>query len=186
MNKDTKMIITTAVSLFLICAVAAGLLGVVNNITAPQISANSIETANESRKEVLSSADNFTEQTLDDGTVYYTGEAGGNVVGYVFTVSGKGYGGEIELMVGVNTDGAVTGLSILSIDETPGLGMNAKKDSFINQYIGKSGELTVVKNTTPGDSEILAITSATITSKAVTSAVNDALSLYKTVTGQEG
>ena len=64
--------------------------------------------------------------------------------------------------------------------------MNAKKESFISQFTGKSGKLSVVKNKTPGDSEILAITSATVTSKALTNAVNDALTLYTRVSGQEG
>lgn len=185
-KKDIRDILKTAISLFLICAVAAGLLAAVNSVTSPKIAANAAETENEARKGVLSAAEDFEEKTLDDGTVYYEGTAGGNTVGYVFTVSSAGYGGEIKLTVGVNSDGAVTGLTVLSINETPGLGMNAKKESFISQYIGKSGNLSVVKNQTPGDGEILAITSATITSKAVTNAVNDALSLFTRVSGQEG
>lgn len=187
MNKrDIRDIFKTAISLFVICAVAAGLLAAVNSVTESKIAANAAETANEARKGVLPAADNFEEKTLDDGTVYYKGTSDGETSGYVFTVSSSGYGGEIELTVGINSDGAVTGLTILSINETPGLGMNAKKDSFISQYIDKSGSLSVVKNKTPGNSEILAITSATVTSKAVTNAVNNALSLYSRVTGQEG
>ncbi len=154
-------------------------------MTEPQIAANAAATANEARKGALPAAENFAEKTLDDGTVYYEGESGGETAGYVFTVSSAGYGGEIELTVGINSDGAVTGLTILSINETPGLGMNAKKDSFISQFLGKSGKLSVVKNKTPANGEILAITSATVTSKAVTNAVNDALSLYSRVSGQE-
>ena len=187
MNKrDIRDIFKTAISLFVICAVAAGLLAAVNSVTESKIAANAAETANEARKGVLPAADNFEEKTLDDGTVYCKGTSDGETSGYVFTVSSSGYGGEIELTVGINSDGAVTGLTILSINETPGLGMNAKKDSFISQYIDKSGSLSVVKNKTPGNSEILAITSATVTSKAVTNAVNNALSLYSRVTGQEG
>lgn len=185
-KRDIKDILKTAISLFLICAVAAGLLAAVNSVTAPKITANAEKTENEARKGVLPEAESFEEKTLEDGTVYYEGIANGTAAGYVFTVSSAGYGGEIKLTVGVNSEGAVTGLTILSINETPGLGMNAKKESFISQYIGKSGNLSVVKNQTPGDSEILAITSATVTSKAVTSAVNDALTLFARVTEQEG
>lgn len=185
-KKDIRDIFKTAISLFLICAIAAGLLAAVNSVTAPKISANSAETENEARKAVLPGSTDFEEKKLDDGTVYFVGSSGTEQTGYVFTVSSSGYGGEIKLTVGVDNDGAVTGLTILSINETPGLGMNAKKDSFISQFIGKSGKLSVVKNQTPGDSEILAITSATVTSKAVTTAVNNALELYSRVSGQEG
>ena len=99
-------------------------------------------------------------------------------MGYVFTTAAKGYGGDVEIMTGVDAEGKITGISILSIEETPGLGMNAKKDSFKDQYKGKSGELAVNKD----GGEIVAITSATITSRAVTSAVNQALALYAAVT----
>lgn len=185
-KKDMRDIVKTAISLFLICAVAAGLLAAVNSVTAPKIAANAAQAENEARKGVLPAAEDFAEKTLDDGTVYYEGAAEGKTVGYVFTVSSAGYGGEIKLTVGINSDGAITGLTILSINETPGLGMNAKKESFISQFTGKSGKLSVVKNKTPGDGEILAIASATITSKALTNAVNDALTLYTRVSGQEG
>jgi len=87
-------------------------------------------------------------------------------------------------MVGIDTSGKVTGVSILSISETAGLGMNAKNESFINQYIGKSGTIGVSKNGA-SDTEIQALTGATITSKAVTSAVNTALSLYSQIGGEK-
>ena len=197
-KKDMRDIVKTAISLFLICAVAAGLLAAVGrldlqllalfagDLPALQVEEPQGQAENEARKGVLPAAEDFAEKTLDDGTVYYEGTAEGNTVGYVFTVSSAGYGGEIKLTVGINSDGAVTGLTILSINETPGLGMNAKKEAFISQFTGKSGKLSVVKNKTPGDGEILAITSATITSKALTNAVNDALTLYTRVSGQEG
>ena len=115
---------------------------------------------------------------------YYEGTASGDTIGYVFKTSAKGYGGDIDLMVGIDTSGKVTGVSILSISETAGLGMNAKNESFINQYIGKSGTIGVSKNGT-SDTEIQALTGATITSKAVTSAVNTALSLYSQIGGEK-
>ena len=102
----------------------------------------------------------------------------------LFKTSAKGYGGDIDLMVGIDTSGKVTGVSILSISETAGLGMNAKNESFINQYMGKSGTIGVSKNGA-SDTEIQALTGATITSKAVTSAVNTALSLYSQIGGEK-
>ena len=173
-----RSIVVTAVSLFLICAAAAGALAYVNSVTAPTIAANNAAAADKARGEVLPAADSFEENTAPDGAVYYTGKSGGATVGYVFTTAAKGYGGDVEIMTGVDAEGKVTGVSILSIEETPGLGMNAKKDSFRDQYKGKSGELAVNKD----GGEIVAITSATITSRAVTNAVNQALALYAAVT----
>ena len=176
-GKDVKSILITALSLFLICAVAAGALAGVNAVTAPTIAANNAAAADKARGEVLPAADSFEERTAPDGAVYYVGVGGGSPVGYVFTTSAKGYGGDVEIMTGVDAEGKVTGISILSIEETPGLGMNAKKDSFKEQYKGKSGELAVNKD----GGEIVAITSATVTSRAVTKAVNEALALYDSV-----
>ena len=86
-------------------------------------------------------------------------------------------------MTGISTDGTVTGVSILSISDTPGLGMNAEKESFRDQYkkAAPAGGFTVIKNGTAGDTEISAMTGATITSQAVTDAVNDAIAQYYAV-----
>lgn len=176
-GKDIKEIIKTALALFLICAVAAGILGAVNSVTAPTIAANNAAAADAARKELLPDADSFEEAVLSDGSTGFIGKADGKTVGYVFTTAGKGYGGDVEIMTGINTEGAVLGISILTINETPGLGMNAKKDDFRNQFTGKSGTLAVNKD----GGEIVALTSATITSRAVTNAVNKALSLYEEV-----
>lgn len=176
-GKDIKEILKTAISLFLICAVAAGILGYVNSITAPTIEANNAAAADEARKSLLPSAESFEELTLADGSVGYKGIAAGQTVGFVFTTAGKGYGGDVGVMTAVDTEGKVIGINILEINETPGLGMNAKKDSFTSQFAGQSGTLAVNKD----GGNIAAITSATITSRAVTSAVNAALADYEEV-----
>lgn len=180
-KSDVKTIIKTAVSLFLICAVAAGLLAFVNSVTAPRISENNAKAAEEAKKAVLPSATAFSETTDANGNIYSVGTANEETIGYVFTTSASGYGGVIEVMTGIDAEGNVTGISILTINETPGLGMNANKDSFRNQYNGKSGPFTVAKNEASGENEILALTSATITSDAVTKAVNEAIAVFNTV-----
>ncbi len=180
-SKDIKIILKTALSLFLICAVATGLLAFINSVTAPIISANNTKAADEARIELLPSASAFTEERTEDGTVYHKGTKENITVGYVFITNASGYGGTIEVMTAVNADGTVSGISILSINETPGLGMNAKRESFSSQYNGKTGPFSVVKNSVSSENDILAITSATITSDAVTKAVNEALGIYSTV-----
>ena len=72
-------------------------------------------------------------------------------------------------------------MSILSQDETPGLGANATKSEFTDQYKQKAQELEVIKNAEPADGEIQAITGSTITSQAVTDAVNKAVAAYEKI-----
>ena len=182
---NLKEVLVPTLSLFLICAVVTMLLAVTNSVTKPQIEKLQIETANKTKAQVLSVAESFSEEkTVDLNGVTYTYFEGydkdENIAGYVFTTSAKGYGGDIVTMVGVLNDGAVSGIDFLSISETAGLGMNADADDFKNQYVGKTGGIEVNKNT-PAENEIQALTGATITSKAVTSAVNTALELYEEV-----
>lgn len=186
-NSKAKEIIVPAVSLFLICVVVTALLALTNAVTAPKIDALAVETQEASKKQVLSSASSFSEekQIEKDGVsyTYYDGlDSDGSVMGYVFVTSAKGYGGDISVMVGVLGDGTVAGVNILSINETAGLGMNAKNQSFLDQFLGKSGEIGVAKNN-PSDTEIQALTGATITSSAMATAVNTALSLYAEIGG---
>lgn len=187
--KNAKEILIPAVSLLLICAVVTALLGLTNSVTAPQIEKLALETQEAAKKEVLPNAASFSDekQTEKDGELYPYFEGlsdSGEVLGYVFQTSAKGYGGDIVMMVGVLGDGTVAGVSILSISETAGLGMNAKNEGFLQQFVGKSGTIGVQKNGS-SDTEIQALTGATITSKAMASAVNQALALYETVGGAQ-
>ena len=185
---SSKEVLVPSVSLFVISLVVTLLLAVTNNITAPLIEKLSVETEIQTRKTVLADASYFDDKNKTvtlDGTeyTYCVGlDAENNVVGYIFTTSTKGYGGEVKVMTGVSADGKVTGVEALSLSETAGLGMNAQKESFRNQYIGKSGKIGVAKNS-PKENEIQALTGATITSSAFTDAVNIALELYSLVTG---
>ena len=106
--------------------------------------------------------------------------------GVAMKVMGTGYGGDMEMAVGIDADGNVTGVSIISHGETPGLGAKATEADFIDQYSGKNAKetLTVVKGDA-AENEISAISGATITSRGVTEGVNEALQYY-TVYLKEG
>lgn len=96
--------------------------------------------------------------------------------GYVVTVTDKeGYGGDIQITVGITTDGTVSGVSILSISETAGLGMRAQEASFQEQYVGKTTDKFYVSKDGGEGEPIDAISGATITSRAFTGAVNTAI-----------
>lgn len=178
-----KDILKLGVTLFAICAVAALVLGITNNITAPVIEERNIQASNEARKIVLSEADEFKEldgMNSDIVLEVYEGIKDGQVIGYTIKTSSKGYGGAIELMVGISKDGKITGVEIGNHSETPGLGSKATEPMFKNQYVDKDvlNSLLVVKGSTNNDNEISAISGATITSNGVTNGVNAAMKIY--------
>lgn len=99
------------------------------------------------------------------------------VVGSVVSATSKdGFGGAVSISVGIDADGTVKGIAFLTLAETPGLGMNAAKPSFKDQFADKKAEsFTVTKSGAAADNEIDAMSGATITSNAVTNAVNAAV-----------
>lgn len=113
-------------------------------------------------------------------------DASGAAIGYVITSTSKdGYGGEITVSVGIKADGTVNGIEFLTLAETAGLGMNASKPEWKAQYAGKNVDaFAVTKNGAAADNEINAISGATITSKAVTGAVNAAVHFAKNCLAQ--
>ena len=110
---------------------------------------------------------------------YVGKDDGGNTVGYALSVTAKGFGGDVIMALGLTTEGAVRKINFTSLNETAGLGMRADEDVFKDQFPGKSGTLALVKGDA-GESEISAITGATVTSTAVLNAVNAGLEFYDT------
>jgi len=176
-------------NLLIISAVAALLLALTNSVTASTIAQRNEQANAEARKLVLESAQDF-EEVKDAKTdnskgvkvseIYEAKDASGNTVGYTLKVLPSGYGGTIELMVGIDSaKGQVSGINVVSNSETAGLGAKATNPEFSDQYKGKPlEELSVLKNGTPGDTEIKAISGATITSTAVTNGVDAAIEVY--------
>lgn len=104
-------------------------------------------------------------------------DASGAAAGYVVTAtSNDGFGGAITVSVGIQSDGTVNGIEFLTLAETAGLGMNAQKPEWKGQFAGKKADVfSVTKDGASSDDQINAISGATITSKAVTGAVNAAV-----------
>ncbi len=190
MKKITfKDIFVPTISLFLICIVVSFLLAGTNELTKGPIAEIQAQTAAEAMKAVCPEA-----QSFDGGkgleAEFYRGLAeNGEVIGYAIPSSCKGYGGDIEVMVGIDLEGKVTGVEILSQSETPGLGANCTKETFKDMYKQSlpEGCFTVVKDGTGGEGgRIDALTGATITSMAVTQAVNNAVDIYNSLEGGKG
>ena len=175
-----KAMKNSAAMKFLICLIVTALLAGVNMLTADRIAALAVQTAEDSQKVVLPNAASFEE--VDEDTVKGL-DGSGQLAGYVITTEAKGYGGTIEVMTGITADGSVSGVVLLSQNETPGLGANATKESFTGQYqqaVPESG-FEVIKSGGADDGQIQAMTGATITSQAVTDAVNLAVEKYQTL-----
>ena len=112
-------------------------------------------------------------------------DASQNELGYIINAtSHEGYGGDITISLGVDSSGKVTGMEILKISETAGLGMKAKDSRFKDQFRDKAvTQFSYTKSGATSDFEIDAISGATITTKAVTNAVNAALACFRSLGG---
>ena len=194
-----------ALILFAITLVAGACLGGVYGATESVIAQRELDAKEEAYRTVLTEASSFETDDMTDliakGNSEIAGLGYGNVtvdeavtgldasgapVGYVVTATSKdGYGGNITVSVGIQSDGTVEGLEFLTIGETAGLGMNAEKPEWKSQYAGKNVDaFTVTKNGASADNEINAISGATITSNAVTGAVNGAVYFAKNCLAQ--
>ncbi len=177
-------ILKPGIVLCVICVIAAAILGFAYKTTYPLIKEQEAKIAQAAMQEVLPDATEFEEMTdvvYEGVSGCYIGKNGDEIVGYAIFTAPKGYGGTISMLTGVDTTGVITGVSIITHSETPGLGANATEESFRSQYIGKSGSLSVTKKEPAGDNEILAMTSSTITTTAVTNGVNTALNFFNEV-----
>ena len=101
-------------------------------------------------------------------------DADGNVFGYAVSVSPSGFGGNIDMIVGIGTDGKITGVNITALSETPGLGSRVNDANYLSQYNGTGGKLAL-------GSDIDAISGATISSRSVLAGVNRALAAVDTM-----
>lgn len=172
-----KYILRLTLTLLLITAVVAGLLAFVNELTAGRIDELTRQKAEQAMREVLPAQD-YTplDAALSQGVTeaYRAGDAG-----YVVRVAPNGFGGAIDLMVGVRADGTVNGVAVIAHSETASLGANCTREEFRAQYVGGAGPFAVGQD----GGTIEALTGATVTSRAVTDGVNAALDFVREVQG---
>ena len=203
-----KEIIKNMLILFAITLVVGVLLGLVYEITEEPIAVQEEKAKQEAYAEVFSDASSFEELEFDaDALAEYIAsheegvdasvagiveivealDSSGELLGYVFTVdSYKGYGGTIEFTVGVTIDGTCNGYSILSIDETAGLGAKAQTDTeWAAQFAGVNvSYFTYTKSGSTSESEVDAISGATYTTKAMVYGINCAIFAAEYLNGE--
>ena len=174
-----KNIFKNAIILTLITLIAGTALTFVYSITKEPIELGEKQAKAEAYKTVFSSAKSFdtTELSNDDfagSKIQEVAKAidGDNLLGYVMTVSSKGYGGDIKLAIGIKNDGTITGISILDAsNETPGLGAKVTEDEYTSQYKDLNSQQV--------DTEVDAISGATFSSNGVKNAVCAALEFFE-------
>ncbi|MGQ9778964.1 MAG: RnfABCDGE type electron transport complex subunit G [Bacillota bacterium] len=176
-----------AVTLMLIAGFAAGALALVDSFTAPRIAKAKAEALERALTEALPGAAAFKEdrkllaavkkerEFAIVTAVYRAAASDGSPAGLVVTVTPRGYGGPIELMVGLRRDGTLAAVRVLAQSETPGLGSKVAEEDFLRGFRGaKAGERLAVNK---DGGRINAVAGATISSRAVTQGVNVALAL---------
>ena len=195
--KKQSGFVKDAIILFAITLISGLVLGFVYDITKAPIAAAAKAAKNEAYAVVFPEAKDFEENEADTAKIAETADeiagkgfghsnidevvtakdGSGNNIGRVITSTSKdGYNGTVQISVGIKSDGTVVGITFLTLEETPGLGMRAAEESFYGQYANKNTkEFKLVKGAAGADDEISAISGSTITSTAVTNAVNAAL-----------
>lgn len=198
-------IVKNTLILTVITIISGGLLGAVYELTKEPIATAQEQAKQTAYKAVFKEAENFSEIQLPGKSIQEAlasegleGEeitsafkalsANGEDMGVVFNITThEGYGGDINITVGIDRDGKVLGVEILDISETAGLGMKANKPEFLSQFADKRVSLfRYTKNGKSADNEIDAISGATITTNAMTNAVNAGLTGYSVLLAKGG
>lgn len=200
-----KQIIKNTIILACITLIAGIALGLVYEITKEPIAKQQQITKEKACKAVFADAASFDTDNLPDisnakkvlgkefescsiDEVVPALDKEKKCIGYAITVTcSEGYGGDVTFMVGIQMDKTVNGIEFLSLSETPGLGMNAKQPDFMNQFKGvQANEFSVTKDNASAAGEIKAISSATITSKAVVKGLNASMKYFEALAGEGG
>lgn len=167
MNQYVKMILVLAV----ISMVSGSVLALSYEVTNPKIQEQEKQALEQSVIDVLPGTEKISETKKEDMTFYIGEDNQGNKKGIAFKVTGSGFSGPIEIMVGYNPkEGNLTGIQILSMSETPGLGAKIKDPDFVDQFREKS-----VNDKFVPKEDVRVITGATISPTAVTNAIKSAL-----------
>ena len=195
-----KAILIPTLSLFLICLVVTAILALTNNVTADKIAENEEQSKQNSMAAVMPDAASFGEPVNIDHIIQSVAgadgaeltpalNADGGLVGYAISTVKQGYGGQVKVMTGIDLSGTIVAVDVFyNDDETPGLGKNTSNASFRDQYKGLNAyeDVIVSKDSTVGNAQTVdAVTSATISSRAVTGAVNVACQIYRQYTAKE-
>ena len=170
--------------LLIITMISGLLLGFANDLTKEAILENS-KISKDDLNYIMPAAEKIQDTTIEldaESSIkeVYEAVSGNDTIGYVMKVNKKGFHGPIDFVIGISKDDKVTGMKVLSHNETPGLGAKITEDKFMQRFKDKptTDYLEAVKITPNKDNEVEAISGATTSSKASVSAVNEAITFY--------
>ena len=173
MSSNEHSTFKIAFNLAAACFISGIVIGSVYFVTAPVAAQKAEEMKQESMKALVPDAEHFTEVTGHEG--WFAAEKGGKAIAYIVPSESKGYGGKIKMLVAVTADSKVIDFSILEHNETPGLGDNAQKPEFRQMFAEKGADKLEVTKDPANKENIQAMTGATISSRAVTKGVREAV-----------
>ena len=193
---DPKYILKLSITLLGICLVVSLLLGLVNGITADKIAALQEQAKQESLQAVFPDA-TFNEIEIGEAQAAAAEEYGVELMyiyevadgsGYAIEVGPSGFSGTIDMVVGINSDGTVAGISVISNTETAGIGTNVCSDKpnkngvgVLSQFVGMSATADNPFTVNSGSNRVDAISGATVSTKAITRGVNAASVIFGTL-----
>lgn len=171
-DDKSNSIFKIAMNLTITCFISGVIIASTFAITEPAAAEQRVKAKNDAMKELVKDAESF--KAIEGKEGWYAGIKGGQVIAYVVPANGKGYAGNIEMLAGVTPDGKAMDFKVLKHAETPGLGDKMVEPKFRKQFANKAPtDMEVVK--VPTDKNIQALTGATITSRAVTKGVKEAV-----------
>ena len=181
-DEKKNSIFKIAINLTFTCLIAGVILAAAYYITHPIALEKEKEMAAKAMQALVPDATSFA--AVDGEENMTAASSGGTIIAYIVTVEPKGYGGAIVTQVAVTPDGKVINYKITKNNETPGLGSNALKEPFIGQFPGKTSDQLIVTKDASNTDNIQAMTGATITSKAVTKGVKEAVDRVDAYVGE--
>ncbi len=181
-EKHGSSIVKIALNLILTCFVSGCIIGLVYFVTGPIATVKAEQMKEASMKSLVPDADKFIEVPGQADT--FIAEKGGQIAAYIIPTAPKGYGGPIKMLTAVAVDGSVIDYVVLEANETPGLGDKGAQSPFKDQIIGRTiDKLEVTKEPNQPD-KIQALTGATISSRAYSAGVKEAIEKAAQLGGQ--
>lgn len=179
--------ITPILVLFIIGLITTSLLALTHELTREARAEQELARINEYRQilyplaaeYVPLTSDDWQEECPDINEIYFALDSQGNKLGTLFVASCRGYAGAVPVMLAIDMESRISGIQVLSNEETPGLGKKVEESSFLGQFIGRSlDKELLVRHDAPDEQRIDAVSGATISSRAVTEAANAVADIY--------
>lgn len=181
-------VITPVIVLFLIGLITTGLLALTYDLTREAREAQALALVNENRLLIFPKASVFDAVEMDEPAAqsireaYIAIDSQQQTLGYLYVAARRGYAGDVPVMIGVKPDGSIQGVQVLSNDETPGLGKKIENPDFLSQFTGEAIDRDFITKADQSDQFLIdSISGATISSRAVADAINDASDYHQTL-----